>query len=183
MIRLFTAIEPSPRVAATLAGLQNGLPGADWLPAENLHLTLRFIGEVEEPLAEELHESFLKLSAAVFPLQIEGTGYFSTGKQPRTLWAGVASTPALEHLQAKLERACQKAGLEPEHRRFKPHVSLARVSDCDTAELDRFVGETAGFRAPSMAVEAFSIYESRRGKQHAHYDKLFDYPLIGALLG
>ena len=183
MMRLFVGIKLPEQHKQTLNRFQNGLPDARWTAPENLHLTLRFIGEIEEPQAEDLHDALMHVSAPAFPLKIAGAGYFASGKRPRTLWAGVENAEAgLDFLQSKIERAAQKSGLEPEGRRFTPHVTLGRVTASPMNRLDAYVADNAALSLPVWTVEYCTRFESTLGKSQASYRALADYPLIGAML-
>ena len=99
------------------------------MPPENHHLTLRFIGETPKHRAEEIDTALAALRAPGFPLTLAGVGCFAKGGSAVSLWAGVERNPALDHLQSKIETALQRAGLDPERRRFTPHVTLARLDN------------------------------------------------------
>ena len=127
MIRLFVGLELPAEVRERLRLLLSGIPYARWTPAENLHLTLRFIGEVDEVQAEAAHDALLGVDAAGFELTIRGCGAFDGGHRAQTLWAGVDRCDGLAHLHDKVEAAVVRAGLAPERRIFSPHITLARV--------------------------------------------------------
>ena len=119
------AARPLKERLAMLAG--GGLPGAKWVPVDNYHLTLRFIGEVPNHRAEEIDAALLAIRAREFSLTMAGIGTFAKGGRAVSLWAGVERNPQLDHLQNKIETALQRVGIEPERRRFAPHVTLART--------------------------------------------------------
>ena len=127
-MRLFVGLELPWELKQRLAVLAGGVPGARWVPVENYHLTLRFIGEVPTHQAEEIDHALAALRTRAFSLTLAGVGTFSKGGRDTQLWAGVERNPQLDHLQAKIETALQRTGLEPERRRFAPHVTLARLS-------------------------------------------------------
>jgi 2'-5' RNA ligase len=104
------------------------VPGAKWVDPGNLHLTLRFIGEISEDVAADIDDTLSRLRARRFTLQIAGTGVFG-GEKPRSLWAGVERSPELAGLRDKIEQALIRTGLSPEPRKFSPHVTLARLRD------------------------------------------------------
>ncbi|MDA1133118.1 MAG: RNA 2',3'-cyclic phosphodiesterase, partial [Proteobacteria bacterium] len=126
MIRLFVALGLPAGVRERLALVRAPLPGARWVPPENMHVTLRFIGEVEPPLATEIDTLLSRITAPSFDISLAGLGTFGSRGRVRALWAGVEQTVPLAHLQAKIETACRRAGLPPEGRKFHPHVTLAR---------------------------------------------------------
>src|ERR1700729_4052105 len=113
MLRLFVGIEFPPELKLRLSLLQSGVAGARWVDPGNLHLTLRFIGEVSEAVAADVDEALLRLKARRFTVQLAGGGVFGNGK-PRQLWVGVERDPALGTLQSKIELALVRVGLPPE---------------------------------------------------------------------
>ena len=125
MIRLFVALSLPAAIKEQLAMLSGGIPGARWVPPENYHLTLRFIGEVESWRAEEVDEALANIRARPFMLSLRGLGLFEKAGRISSLWVGVEKTDQLGLLQAKVETALQRIGLEPERKRFAPHVTLA----------------------------------------------------------
>src|SRR6185295_8481192 len=124
MIRLFVALSLPDAVADPLVMLQTGVPGARWSARKQLHLTLRFIGEVDERVAADIDDALSLISAPGFTLELAGVGEFG-GKHPRALWAGVRPNDALKHLQRKIETALLRIDLPAEERKFTPHVTLA----------------------------------------------------------
>ena len=176
-MRLFAAIDIPSDIRMRLQMLGGGVPGARWTEPDSYHLTLRFIGEVDRPTAEEINAALAELSAPGFELQLAGIGQFSTGKRARALWAGAESSPPLAHLARKVDRAVVAAGLAPDERNFTPHVTIARLKDAPIDRVMRFVSENALFRAPAFAVDHFTLYESRQGNDRAVYTPLAEYPL------
>jgi 2'-5' RNA ligase len=159
MIRLFTAIELPESVRVRLSLLQGGVPGARWSPAENLHLTLRFIGEVDEATANDIDDVLSALRAPAFDLTLKGAGEFG-GRDPHALWIGVAPNEALMRLAAKIESALQRMGLEAETRKYTPHVTLARLRDAPIAKVRAFLAAHAAFDSGPFGVRRFALYSS-----------------------
>src|SRR5687768_6887646 len=126
--RLFIALRPPEPVRDALIDAMEGLDGARWQDDEQLHLTLRFVGEVERPAANDLAAQLARVESPAFDLTAGGVGVFERRGRPHTLWARVPHTGALSELRLKVERACELAGLGRETRRFTPHVTLARLS-------------------------------------------------------
>ena len=117
MPRLFTALEIPRDAAMSLSLLRGGLPGARWIDVENYHITLRFIGDVDCPTADELIGAFDRIDRPSFSLSLSGMGSFGS-KKPHSIWAGVSPCNELKALQAEIERICQRHGLYPDPRRF-----------------------------------------------------------------
>ncbi|HYM02356.1 MAG TPA: RNA 2',3'-cyclic phosphodiesterase [Stellaceae bacterium] len=173
MLRLFVGIGLPPPVKLRLSLLCAGIPGARWVEPGNYHLTLRFIGEVDEGMASDIDEALSLIRARRFELTLAGVGQFGD----RMLWAGVEKSPALFHLRDKVESALVRLGLEPEARRYAPHVSLARLKGASETRLQVFLAEHALFRSEAIAVEHFSLVASYLTKSGAIYEDQADYPL------
>lgn len=177
-MRLFVALDLPPSLRRRLALLMGGLPGARWVAPENHHLTLRFIGETPAWQAEEIDHALAVLRAPAFPLTLAGLGLFEKGGRGSTLWAGAERTAPLDHLRAKVETALQRIGLEPERRRFTPHVTLARVDAVAETRLAVYLQAHNLFRAEPVPVEHFTLFSSRLGKERAVYEAEAEYDLL-----
>jgi len=177
MLRLFVGLALPYQTRLHLSLLAGGIPGARWVSVENFHLTLRFIGEVPGHLAEDIDLTLNGLSARGFHLSLTGVGTFDKGSRLSTLWVGVERNPALEHLRDKVERAVVRAGLEPERRKFLPHVTLARVDRAPEEKVARFVQEHGIFRHGPVEVTSFVLFQSLLGKEQAHYVPEAEYAL------
>lgn len=161
-----------------LALLAGGLPGARWVPPENHHVTLRFIGEVPPHRAEEIDLALAGLRARAFALSFAGLGVFEKGGRPTALWAGVERSAPLDHLRSKVETALQRVGLEPERRRFAPHVTLARLdTSVPEGKVAAYLQARNLFRAGPVPVEHFTLFSSRIGKEQAVYTPEVEYAL------
>ena len=178
MLRLFVGIEFPPELKLELSLLCSGVPGARWVDAGNFHLTLRFIGEIPEDLAGDVDEALARLKARRFTLQLAGTGVFG-GNRPHALWVGVERHPDLVRLRDKIEHALIRTGLQPEQRRFAPHVTLARLRDPLLDKLGYFLAAHGQFRAAPLPVEGFSLIASFPTKAGSVYEDQADYPLTG----
>lgn len=178
MIRLFVALDIPEDLTARLAGLRGKVPGARWVPAENMHLTLRFVGEVNEGRGGDIDIELSRIAAAPFEVRLSGVGHFASRGRVRALWAGVERNAALARLQAKVEGACVRAGLAPEGRRYHPHVTLARCRDTSVGRVERFVADNDAFSAPPFPVSSFVLYSSRLGNGGPVYTPEAEYPLV-----
>lgn len=168
MHRLFVAIRPPEAIREALLDLMEGVPDLRWQQDEQLHLTLRFVGEVERPVAEDLAAELERIRFDRFEMALDGVGKFEKHRHG-ALWAGVAPRDQLKALNAKVERACQSAGLEPERRAYHPHITLARWKGRPPG-LDRFLEQHAALSSPSWEASEFILYESRLGHDGAHYE-------------
>ena len=166
-MRLFVGLDLPWETRQRLAVLAGGIPGARWVPPENYHLTLRFIGEVARYQAEEID------------LALAGLGTFAKGGRETQLWVGVERNAALEHVQGKVEQALQRAGLAPERRRFVPHVTLARLDAAVPGKVAEFVQGHNLFRAAPIEVGQICLFSSRLGKEASVYEVEVAYPLGG----
>ncbi len=176
-MRLFVALDLPWEVRRQLSQLATGLPGARWLPPENYHITLRFLGEMPAHRAEELDHALAALRGKRFTLQLGGVGVFEKAGRPQTLFVGVERSPQLDHLQAKIETAVQRIAFEPERRRFTPHVSVARLDGAPPAKLVEWVQRHNLMRADLVPVEHFTLFSSRLSKEGADYTAEVEYPL------
>ncbi len=176
-MRLFVALSLPSAVKTQLSFLSGGIPGAKWVPPENYHLTLRFIGEVEGWQAEEVDEALAGIRARPFELSLRGVGTFEKGGRISALWVGAERNDGIAFLQAKVETALQRIGLEPERRRFAPHVTLARTDRAAPEKLVAFVQAHNLFRAAPVQVDCFTLFSSRLGKEQAVYVPEVEYEL------
>ena len=176
MHRLFVAIRPPEAIRDLLIDSMADSPDFRWQDDEQLHLTLRFIGEVERPVANDLADALGRIHAPAFQLRIAGTGRFEQ-RNGGALWAAVEPKAPVGALAAKIERTCQQAGLEPERRAFHPHITLARWKGRRTREVESFLTRTRGLTSEPFAVEAFILFESYLSRHGAHYEDMATYPL------
>ena len=177
-MRLFVGLDLPWAIRERLAMLGGtGIPGARWVPIENYHLTLRFIGEVPAYQAEEVDHALAALQARRFTLELAGVGTFAKGGRDTTLWVGVPRNPQLEHLAGKIETALQRAGLAPERRRFTPHITLARLDNAPPDKLAGFVQAHNLFRTGPIEMEHFTLFSSLLGKEASVYTAEVEYPL------
>lgn len=177
MMRLFVGIPFPESVREALARLCSGLPGARWVEPENMHLTLRFIGEVGAGDADDIHHALGRISAPAFEATITGIGCFETAGKIHTLWAGVEKQALLGHLREKVETAVVRAGFEPERRKFKAHVTLARFRNGAGARIGAYIGRHNRFSTGPFRIDRFTLFQSHTGNAGAHYEALADYPL------
>lgn len=176
-MRLFVGLELPFALRDALASIAHSLNGARWVPPENYHLTLRFLGETTNLVAEEVDHALAALRGRRFSLALAGAGVFEGRTRSRTLWVGVTREPGLEHLQSKVETALQRAGVAAERRRFQPHVSLARVDSVSPERLAAWIGANNLFRTAPAAVRHFTLFSSQPGPEQAVYTAEVEYEL------
>lgn len=177
MIRLFVALPLPESVRLRLSLLMGGIPGARWVPTENLHLTLRFIGEVDESAADDAAAALDEIRARPFRLTLGGIGEFGHGEKMRALWIGAEREPALVHLRDKVESALVRLGQPPEGRKFVPHVTLARLRQAPADRLAAFIQANQLLRVGPIAVERFVLYSSWRQGEAQLYRAEAEYAL------
>lgn len=176
MTRIFAAIDLPPSVRETLATLTIGIPGARWIEPAEMHLTLRFIGEVDGAAEDDVRMALSGVLHEPFSVTLEGVGQFGD-KAPHTLFVGVQSSDPLLRLAAKIEQALQRIGLPPETRRYTPHVTLARLKNGSRERVAQFLAEHGLFRAGPIPVETFELFSSYLGRSGAHYRSECTYAL------
>ena len=180
-LRLFAAIAIPDDIAGRLLALQRGVPGAKWRPRENLHLTLRFFGEVAEPVAEEIDAALDEVARATnsFVLQLKSAGSF--GKEdPHTLWVGAGESEALRKLAADCERAARRAGLKAQTRKFAAHVTLAYLNNAELGRVHGFEARLGLFESRPFDVQSFGLYSSWTRKAAPSLYRLEAEYLLGA---
>ncbi|MDH3240014.1 MAG: RNA 2',3'-cyclic phosphodiesterase [Alphaproteobacteria bacterium] len=177
MIRLFVGLELPETVRARLYGLGGGVPGARWIEPENMHMTLRFIGNVNDDSIADIDGALARIRAPAFDLEIAGLGEFSRGRRPAMIWAGVRPVPGLMDLERRIEAAVVKAGFPPDGRRFTPHITLARLKGGAPGRVRSFVAEHSLLRIDPFPVTRFTLFSSHLGRKGASYRAEADYPL------
>jgi 2'-5' RNA ligase len=177
MLRLFVALALPAEIRSEVAGLAGGIPGAKWVPPENYHLTLRFIGEIENWRAQEVDDALGAIRGHAFDLALRGVGTFEKGGRLQSLWVGAERNDTLTHLQGKIETALQRIGLPPERKRFSPHVTLARVDRAPPEKVVAYVQAHNLFRATAVHVAHFTLFSSRLGKEASVYTPEVEYDL------
>ena len=169
MLRLFTGIEISPEVVLGLSALRGGIPGARWIDPENYHLTLRFIGDVDDATGREIMQILGKVRRRAFELAFDGLGQFG-GRKPRP-------RPALIELQAEHDRLLQRMGLPPDSRKYTPHLTLARLRDVSAHRVADYLSSRGPYRSPPFQVSRFVLFSSRASVGGGPYVVEAAYPL------
>ena len=178
MIRLFAALALPPEIGKNLQARQTGIDLAQWRPLDALHVTLRFFGEIPETAARDLDAALLELAVPPFEIVLEGVGAFSDGSEASAVWAGVADNTDLKRLAASCERAARQAGLKPDPRRYRPHVTLAYLRRCDPGQVAAWLERHARLQSPPIRVSSFQLYSSLLSPEGSRYRVEATYPLI-----
>ena len=160
MPRLFTALKVPSKVVDHLCLLQSGLPGARWIDRENFHITLRFVGDIERPLALELAQSLEEVQAAPFNLQLDTLDAFGNSK-PHSLFAAVKRSDELMALRSEQDRICRRLRIDPDPRKYIPHLTLARVRGVSVSAIAGYLSNNGGFQSTPFEVDRFVLLSSR----------------------
>jgi 2'-5' RNA ligase len=169
MIRLFAAIPVPDDIGEALKRRQQGVTGARWRPAEALHITLRFFGDLGEDVAGDLDAALSTVTGTPFELSLEGAGAFGEGEDIRAIWAGVAENAALRQLAARCESAARRSGLKAETRAYRPHVTLAYLNRPEPGRVAVWIQGHNLLKSPSWPVASFGLYSSWRGPDGSAY--------------
>jgi 2'-5' RNA ligase len=179
MPRLFSGLELPGDIKSDLSSLEVPIPGASWIEEDNLHITLRFAGDIDNRLANEFAEELSRIDLDVFELAIEGVHVLG-GNDPKILYAGLRQSPQLEALARAHERAARSTGLQAEARAFKPHITLARLRHVSIPDLTRFLQAQALYRSRAFLVEEFVLFSSKPKTGGGPYVVEETFPLRGA---
>jgi 2'-5' RNA ligase len=176
-LRLFIAIELPYDIKKELAALRVDIPGARWVPNDQIHLTLAFLGEVEETGIGRLTEELACIQPPEFQLRFNGTGCFHDRRRPRVLWLGLEPEPRLEHLAARVRESVIACGVPQEERPFSPHITLARLKVPASREADAFLDQNKKLRLPKLRVREFILFQSRLTPQGSVHIPIRSFPL------
>lgn len=177
-MRLFVALSIPDPIARRLMLLQGGVPGARWQSREQLHLTLRFIGEVDGRDGRAIEDALAGIDAPAFDLQLHSVGQFGN-RQPHTLWAAARRNELLEHLARKVDAAIRRVGQPQDTHKFTPHVTVARLSHPDLDKVREWLTEHALATSDEFHVGAFCLYSSKLTSDGSIYRIEQEYPLRG----
>ncbi len=182
MIRLFAGLDLPLEIKKQLQNLQRGMPTALWRPMEKMHLTLRFIGNIEEELlAEEVLKELRYVRFPAFHFSLKGIGYFARSDVPHHIWAGVDEDKAIRELQEKIDAAIKKAGAGQEDKfKFTPHVTLGKLYGADMSDVYRYIQANNLFHTESFQATSFTLYQSiaRENGEGKYYKEIEEFPLM-----
>lgn len=176
MHRLFVALRPPPPIRSALIDVMGGVPGARWQDDDQLHITLRFIGEVDRHCADDIATALGSVASLPFELALDGVGQFDRRGMTDTLWVGVRPHDQVAALHRKIDQAVQRVGLPPEGRAYIPHITVARFGRASGA-IDGFVANAAAVMGMRFTIEHFMLFESTIGSDGARYDAIERYRL------
>jgi RNA 2',3'-cyclic 3'-phosphodiesterase len=174
--RLFTGLELPDTVVGQLTLLRGGVVGARWVEPQDYHITLRFVGDVDGGVARDIAETLSDTRRPKIPVRFEGLSWFG-GDKPRALVVKVKPEPALMDLQAEQERRLRRIGVEPETRKYTPHVTLARLRGVAQAAVADYLATRGALLTESFTAERFVLYSARNGSGGGPYVVEAAYPL------
>lgn len=160
MIRLFIAIDLPDTILPFIAGMGGSIPGSRPVPEDQLHLTLKFIGDTDTALLPDIKEALLAVEFPSFSFQLNGVGHFPPRGMPRVLWAGIRPSTETVALRNKIEKALADIGIEREQRKFSPHLTLCRLKNSPLKRVARFLSDNALFDTPEFQITEFKLYSS-----------------------
>ncbi|HEY0435986.1 MAG TPA: RNA 2',3'-cyclic phosphodiesterase [Phenylobacterium sp.] len=169
MIRLFAALAIPQEIGLALAARQTGIDGARWRPLDALHVTLRFYGELREDVARDLDTELARARGVPFEMSLQGAGAFGEGADLHAVWAGVEASDPLVRLSRSCEAAARRAGLKPDRRHYRPHVTLAYLRRPDPVEVAHWVQANALLKSPPIPIDRFGLYSSHQTKAGSVY--------------
>jgi RNA 2',3'-cyclic 3'-phosphodiesterase len=175
--RLFTGLEIPADIALALSQYRGGLPGARWVEPENYHVTLRFIGDIDDAFARDVYSILGEgRRRGTIPVSLDRLATFG-GDRPRALFARVEPTPDLQDLQAEQERLMRRVGLAPERRKFTPHVTLARLRDTSPIDAAHYIATHGHFPKLTFTAQRYVLYSARESTGGGPYLVEAAYPL------
>ena len=182
MIRLFAGIDLPEHIKDQVYSLRGGVPNALWVARDNLHITLRFIGNVDEHEADDLHTSLMQISAPAFMLSMTQVGYFANGSQMRHLWTGVSNYGALDFLHDKIDSVVRRHRLGTDKHKFHAHATIAKLRGTPEEEVFKFLSYHNLFRSDEFYVDRFTLFSSHphHDGNGSYYQKEAEYPLYPA---
>lgn len=176
-MRLFVAIPIPESVRERLVTISAGVRNARWVRPEGMHITLYFVGETDRERARDLDAELEDVHMPAFDLQCRGLGYFERGSNIKSVWADIETNPTLIYLQDRVEAAAVRAGFPRENRKYKPHVTLARLKHGRPDDVGPWIEVHDSLLTPPFTVDRFTLYRSHLAREGAMYEPLVDYIL------
>ncbi|KMQ50114.1 2'-5' RNA ligase [Chitinispirillum alkaliphilum] len=177
MSRLFVAIDLPENIKEKITSTYLAIPSAKWIDKDQLHLTLRFIGETSRETAESLDSCLRGIDFPPISLTMKGVGFFPPRKQPRILWCGIAENEQLMRFQNKIERAVSASGISPDNRKFHPHITVARLKNSPPERVADYMAMNSLFETEQFTVSEFHLYSSHLSREGSHHTREVTYSL------
>ena len=181
-MRIFVAVPLPGDIRTALSGLCGGIAGTRWIEPDNMHITLRFAGEISRAEAEDLHLELATIRFPEFEIGLSGIGTFERRGHVHMLWVGFEFAQTLIELRDRVEAAAVRSGLSPNPRKFKPHITLCRFKSYSMPDIGPYLEMNNAFSTPPFLVDRFTLYQSRLGHGGARYEVLHEYPLTQTVL-
>lgn len=176
-MRLFIAIPIPDDLRSQLTAISSGVRGAKWVRPEGMHITLSFCGDTDRDQARDLDTELGDISMPPFDLRCSDYGFFERGTKIKSIWAGIENNPTLIYLHGRVETATVKAGFQREARKFKPHITLARLKMARAEDVGQWIEAHDTLGLPMIEVDRFILYRSHLAREGAMYEPLVEYPL------
>ncbi len=160
MPRLFVGLKIPSDIAFDLSLKKGGLLGSRWIDQENYHITLRFIGDIDDRKADDVLDCLYHIDRPPFEISLGSLNFFAK-RNPHSLWASVSPSMPLMALQSEIERVLRRFGIQPDSRKFTPHVTIARLRGARYEDVARYLGQSGVYQSPSYKVDEFQLFSSR----------------------
>jgi 2'-5' RNA ligase len=176
-MRLFIAVTPPEEIRDLVVKTYSEIDRARWVRKEQLHITLRFLGELEEERAAVVREALRTIAAPKLTLALERAGTF--GHPAKVLWLGLAPEKEISALASEIERAVVQAGLTEADKPFAPHLTVARFKNSPPVKVRAWLERHRAFETPPFSIEEFTLYHSKLSSSGAEHSPLETYRLGG----
>lgn len=176
MLRLFIAIDIPDDIRTLMCGMGGSIPGARAVPADQLHLTLKFLGDTDSGLLPDIREALASIDFAPFTIHLQRVGHFPPRGNPRVIWAGIEPLADVTRLRNAIEKSLAEIGIERDHRKFSAHVTLARLKNSPLNRVTQFLAGNSFFATPSFTVSEFLLYSSSLSARGAAHSVLAAFP-------
>ncbi len=177
MLRLFTAIDPPAAIKQQLLLLRRSMIGARWQKADQMHITVNFIGEVENSFLPEIKEALASVKAGPLALNFNGVDYFGSKRQPRILFAKIEPNQELKKLNKQINNALLEIDIKTDRQKFKPHVTLARLKQTSFHSVGQFIQLESLFKTDCFKLDEFHLFSSKLHPQGSQYFIEESFPL------
>ena len=169
MIRVFIGLDLPEDIKRSLGLLKSSVRGAKWVPLENLHITIRFIGEVPENILQNIKEELREISFYNFKVKFKDIGHFSAKSTPKVIWVGLDPLEEIMELREKIDEALTKANIPLEKKKYIPHVTLARLKGSKFPEVAEYLQQGMGFFTREFEIGEMILYSSKQKEEGSVY--------------
>ncbi|MDA3812381.1 MAG: RNA 2',3'-cyclic phosphodiesterase [Spirochaetaceae bacterium] len=170
--RLFIAIDPPDSIRSSIHSICGGMKKVKWVTEDQIHLTIRFIGDIDELVFKNICQGLSTLKPISFLLKVQDLGHFPLRGNPKVLWAGVEENRELVKLYKSVNSVVESCRLEPEHRKFSPHITLGRIKGESVETIAEYLRFHSKFKTPSFDVLEYHLYSSILTPDGAIHEKI-----------